>query len=341
MLRFSYVFALDGILSYNYISERVLLMSTRRPTMEHLVRESLAYAVYFAPRGKIRLLNIGHLIAQRYLSPLDKLIGFIGDAGAGKSLLIKGMFPGLELTNDDEGINIRPLPILKTMDKNYFASHTYHIDIRFESAFTQMHILVDAIKMAIEKGKRVIIEHFDLLYPHIGINAELIIGVGEEVIVTRPSIFGPLPDDIANIVFKSIKYRLMAHSAEDITSMVLEESHGLNTDKAVHTDVKHGFVLEFEDKPDIDIEKLEENVKKYIGSAEDICFYDDTHIRIGEKRKHFCTGPRIHVRNTEDIENFRLLKDFRFDPISKLYALVGIVGDERTTDINDLNKLNL
>ena len=309
--------------------------------MEHIVRESLAYAVYFAPRGKIRLLNIGHLIAQRYLSPLDKLIGFIGDAGAGKSLLIKGMFPGLELTNDDEGINIRPLPLLKTVDKNYFASHTYHIDIRFESAFTQMHTLVDAIKKAIEKGKRVIIEHFDLLYPHLGINAELIIGVGEEVIVTRPSIFGPVPDDIAKIVFKSIKYRLMAHSAEDLTSLVLEENFGYSTVNTVHTDVKHGFVLEFENKPDIDIEKLEEKVKGFIESAEDICFYDDTHIRIGEKRKCFCTGPRIHVQNTENIENFRLLKDFRFDPITKLYALVGIVGDEHIIDLHDLNKLNL
>jgi GTPase SAR1 family protein len=316
-------------------------MYNRRLKMEHIVRESLAYAVYFAPRGKNRLLNIGHLIAQRYLSPLDKLIGFIGDAGAGKSLLIKGMFPGLELTNDDEGINIRPLPLLKTMDKNFFSSHTYHLDIRFESAFTQMHVLVDAIKRAVDSGKRVIIEHFDLLYPHLGMNAELIIGVGEEVIVTRPSIFGPLPEDVANTVFKSIKYRLMAHSAEDITSLVLEEMFGIDTDKILHTDVKHGFVLEFEDKPKIDIEKLESEVRDYITNSEDICFYDDTHIRIGDSRKHFCTGPRIHVKNTEDIENFRLLKDLRFDRISKRYALVGIIGDDSTMDLNDLNKLTI
>ena len=56
--------------------------------------------------------DLGMQIAQQYLSPFDKLIGIIGEAGSGKSMLVKGMFPGLELTNDDEGVNVRPLPIL-------------------------------------------------------------------------------------------------------------------------------------------------------------------------------------------------------------------------------------
>jgi tRNA A37 threonylcarbamoyladenosine biosynthesis protein TsaE len=309
--------------------------------MDIITRQSLAYAVYFAPRGKTRLLNIGNLLAQRYLSPVDKLIGFIGDAGAGKSLLIKGMFPGLELTNDDEGINIRPLPLLKTYEKNHFASHTYHVDIRFESAFTQMHVLVDAIKMAIEGGKRVIVEHFDLLYPHIKMNAEIIIGVGEEIIVTRPSIFGPIPEDIATIVFNSIKYRQMAHSAEDITCMILQGKYNMDYQSMMNTDVKHGFVLEFKKKPDIDLVKLEEEVLDYINQGLDICYFSDTHIRIGENKKQKCTGPRIHVSNTDEIENFSLLKDFKFDPITKTYSIVGLVGDERPVDLNDLNKLNL
>lgn len=296
--------------------------------MEHIVRESLAYSVYFAPRGKHRILNIGHIIAQRYLSSLDKLIGFIGDAGAGKSLLIKGMFPGLELTNDDEGINIRPLPLLKTIDKGKLSSHTYHIDIRFESAFTQMHILVEAIKTALKEGKRVIVEHFDLLYPHLGINAELIIGIGEEVIVTRPTIFGPLPEDISKIVFKSIKYRKMAHTAEDLTSMLLEQRYNINMEEVVHTDVRHGFVLEFKQKPNIEIQTLEKEINELISKKIDICFCDDVHIKIGGEIKVFCTGPRLHVRNTSEIENFRFLKEFRFDYLSKLYALVGLVGEE-------------
>lgn len=65
------------------------------------------------PRGNIRMAELGMQIAQQYLRPTDKLIGVIGDAGSGKSMLVKGMFPGLELTNDDEGVNVRPLPLLE------------------------------------------------------------------------------------------------------------------------------------------------------------------------------------------------------------------------------------
>lgn len=305
-----------------------------------LIQESLMYAVYFAPRGKKRLLNLGHQLAQRHLSPLDKLIGFIGDAGAGKSLLIKGMFPGLELSNDDEGVNVRPLPILSNLDRGFFSSHTYHLDVRFESAFTQMHVLAESVKRAIEQDKRVIIEHFDLIFPFLGVNAEILIGIGEEVIVTRPNIFGPQPRDIADIVFKSIKYRKMAHTAEDLTCKVLEEEFCFKHSQ-VHSDVKHGFVLEFEQKPDIDIEALEKKVREYIERKIDICYLDDNHIRIGINENYHCTGPRIHVKNTGEIENFQLIKEFKYDPISKTYALAGLVGSERAIDMNDLNKFSL
>ena len=70
------------------------------------------YSYYFAPRGNRRMADLGMQLSQMYLSPFDHIIGIIGDAGAGKSLLIKGMFPGVDLTNDDEGVNIRPLPLL-------------------------------------------------------------------------------------------------------------------------------------------------------------------------------------------------------------------------------------
>ena len=75
------------------------------------------YSIYFVPRGNIRMAELGMQIAQQYLRPTDKLIGVIGDAGSGKSMLVKGMFPGLELTNDDEGVNVRPLPLLEMLDE--------------------------------------------------------------------------------------------------------------------------------------------------------------------------------------------------------------------------------
>lgn len=80
----------------------------------------LMYSSYFAPRGRNRMYALGQQLSERYLSPLDRLIGIIGDAGAGKSSLVKGMFPGLELTNDDDGVNIRPLPLLKNIDRGFF-----------------------------------------------------------------------------------------------------------------------------------------------------------------------------------------------------------------------------
>lgn len=308
--------------------------------MENLAREALAYSVYFAPRGKMRLYNLGNQLSQRYLSPTDQLIGFIGDSGAGKSILIKGMFPGLELTNDDDGINVRPLPILRCFEDEYFNSHTFHMDVRFESAFTQMHKLADAVKKAIDCGKRVVMEHFDLIYDQLGMNAQILVGVGEEVIVTRPSLFGPIPADLVNIVFKSIKIRKMVHTAEDLTFLIMEETFNTKVFPN-HNDVKHGFILEFAEKPNVDLDELERLVNEYIAKALDVSYSDDTHICIGEDKKHKCTGPRIHVRNTSEIVNFQLLKEIKFDPFTKLYSIVGIVGDERPTDLNDINKLSL
>jgi hypothetical protein len=309
-------------------------------TRMSLVDEQLLYAVYFAPRGKNRILNLGHLISQRHISATDRLIGLIGDAGAGKSLLIRGMFPGLELTNDDEGLYIRPLPILRDTGGAFFSSHTYHIDARFEWAFTQMHELAEAVKRAIDQNKRVVIEHFDLLYPLLGMNAEILIGVGEEVVVTRPNIFGPLPRDIYEIVFKSIKYRKMTHTAEDLTCKVLEEEFGFSH-KQVHSDVRHGFVLEFAHKPVLDIALVEKKVEEYIQKGLDVCYADENHISIGGSDTFHCTGPRIHVKNTSEIENFQLIKEFKYDPISKSYALIGLVGPERAADVSDLNTLSL
>lgn len=305
-----------------------------------LTHQLLKYAVYFAPRGKRRLLNLGHQIAQRHLSPMDRLVGLIGDAGAGKSLLIRGMFPGLELTNDDEGVNIRPLPLLEGLERSFFSSHTYHVDVRFELAFTQMHILVEAVHRAIELGKRVIVEHFDLIYPYLGMNAEVLIGIGEEVIVTRPNVFGPLPDTIKEIVFKSIKYRKMAHSAEDITCKVLEEEFRLSHPQ-IHSDVEHGFVIEFSSKPDIDMELLDSKVKEYLAQHYTISYLDENHICIGDDGIYHCTGPRIHVKNTGEIENFQLIKELIYNSISRSYALVGLVGPKRDIHIEDLNKLSL
>lgn len=295
--------------------------------MRVAIHEYLMQASYFAPRGKARIIELGRSIAHRYLDPADRLIGLIGDAGAGKSLLIRGMFPGLELTNDDNGINVRPLPLIRDAELGYFKSHTYHVDLRFETAFTQPFVIADAVKKAISDDRRVVLEHFDLLYPVLEINAEVLIGVGEEVIVTRPGIFGPYSQDIVNIVFTSLKYRKMAHSAEDLTAMVLAEMEISKPDD--HSDIRHGFILEFEEHPDINLDEVERKVLDLIAANEIIKYQDEHKIKIGGV-EWGCTGPRLHVCRTGDIEGYRLLKDFKCDPISNLYAVAGLVGNDAT-----------
>lgn len=287
---------------------------------------------YFAPRGHHRMYALGMQLAQLYLSPFDKLIGIIGEAGSGKSALLRGMFPGLELTNDDDGVYVRPLPLLD-QTSGYFTPHTYHVDIRFENGFTQMSVLADAITEALQSGKRVIVEHFDLVYPHLGFNANLLIGVGEQILLARPNLFGPEPGDLRDIVYDSLPYRLMAHTAEDLCEFCMP-SEDLN--RCGHDDVKNGFVITFPDhKPDFDIKEIEDKVNQLIAKNLPITYADNNHVYIGDKL-HYCTGPRIHVSRTGEIQNFHLLHDFVYDRFKKSYMLVGCVGKDAEKNLEAL-----
>jgi hypothetical protein len=284
--------------------------------------------------------ELGMQIAQQYLSPFDKLIGVIGQAGSGKSMIIKGMFPGLELTNDDEGVNVRPLPLLDVNDDDtgFYNAHTYHLDIHFEAAFTQKHVLAEAILRAVELGKRVVVEHFDLIYSLLNRNADLLIGIGEEVIITRPTIFGPEPADIAEVVFKSLPFRKMIHSAEDICEYVMHK-RGL-TEPFQHSDVRRGFVFSFQKPPELEVslDAIEQEVNELIKADIPISHHDERHIRIGEELWQ-CNGPRMHVRSAGEIKHFTLQKEYVVEPVTGRYLLVGLIGDAGSQKINDLNKI--
>ena len=298
-------------------------------------QESHIVSSYFAPRGHNRMYALGMQLAQLYLSPFDKVIGIIGEAGSGKSALIRGMFPGLELTNDDDGVYIRPLPLLEQDSMmSLFTPHTYHVDIRFENAFTQMHTLADAIIEALHNGKRVIIEHFDLIYPVLGFNANLLIGVGEQIVLSRPTIFGPEPQEIRSVVYESLPYRLMAHTAEDLCEFCMPKEE---LERCGHDDVKHGFVISFPDKePAFDIVEVEEKVNQMIRQNLPVTYEDSHHVSIGGQL-HACTGPRIHVTHTGEIENFHLLHHFIHDRFNHKYLLVGCVGKNALENLQKLD----
>jgi len=291
------------------------------------MHETLIYAVYYAPRGRLRLYRLGREIAERHLLPTDLLVGFIGAEGAGKSTLIRGIFPGLELTNDDEGINLRTAPIFDFTEADRFGPHTYHIDVRYEQAFHQLWEIADVVSAAIAHGRRVVIEHFDLLYPHLKFNAQVLFGIGEEVVVARPNVFGPDPQSIRDIVYRTVNYRKMAHSAEDITSLILSRHNG-HPIPTLHSDVKHGFVIGFVERPTIDLVLLEQAILATIAQDIPITPVDEEHISIGDDIIP-CTGVRTHVKSTSQIESFRLLPALQYSPITREHLLVGIVGEAR------------
>ena len=301
---------------------------------DRLVSHQLS--TYYAPRGRQRIFDIGIQLSQIYLHPDDRLIGIMGDPGCGKSALVKGMFPGLELTNDDDGVNVRPLPLLDAGGFGFFKPHTYHVDIRFEQGFTQLSLLADAILEAVHLGKRVVVEHFELVYPLLPINADLLIGIGEEIVVTRPSLLGPEPQEIYDMIHKSLPYRLMAHSAEDLCELFLPPEE---LERCSHGDIRHGFILYFPDtRPNVDIPALEAKVREMIALDLPITYADETHVTIGERR-HRCTGPRTHVRSTGRIENFHLLYEPIYDRRNKRWLLLGSVGPESLESLKKLEQM--
>jgi len=298
--------------------------------------ETLIYAVYYAPRGRQRLYMVAGELAHRYLYPTDLIVGIIGAEGAGKSTLIKGLFPGLELTNDDDGVNTPAAPLFHFSPENYFAPHTFHIDARYESAFRQQYEIVEAVTRAVSHGRRVVIEHFDRLYDALGYNAQILFGIGEEIIVARPNVFGPFPAAIKTVVEKTIKYRLMAHSAEDITGFILQRDYNYQF-PIHHSDVKHGFVISFPQKPDIVPAELEAKVREIIRQNVPIQPAGENQISIGGHVLP-CTGTRTHVKRSGEIEDFRLVKEFAYHPILKEYMLVGIVGPQESAGYEDITK---
>lgn len=290
------------------------------------IKDTLIYASYYAPRGRKRMYILGSQLSKMYLYPSDLIIGIIGSEGSGKSTLIKGLFPGLELTNDDDGVNLRPCPLFTFSEDDFFSGHTFHLDIRYELAFRQKFEIVDAINKALACERRVVIEHFDLIYEQLGYNAQILIGIGEEVRVYRPSVFGPSPLAVKKRTEENLRYRLMTHTAEDLVQFILSRDYKF-VPTVLHSDIRHGFVIGFPEKPDIELEDVESKVLEII--QKDIPIKPDKgdYIKAGDEQI-FCSGKRIHVKSTGEIENFRLLKDFVYDKISNQYLIVGIVGRE-------------
>lgn len=71
-----------------------------------------------------------------------------------------------------------------------------------------------------------------------------------------------------------------------------------------------------------------------------ISYLDPMHILIGDQR-HYCTGPRMHVKSTGKIKNFQLYQDFLIHPITKNSQILGLVNIPSDYKLADLNSLQL
>lgn len=303
--------------------------------MRNLLQEYMVSAQYFAPRGRERLMFLGEQIAHKHLHYNDRLIGIVGDAGSGKSCLINGMFPGLELSNDDDIVNPRKIMQVRDLVQDIPDAATYHLDMRFQMAFTQMYEIVDFVRKVLEMNRRVVIEHFNLLYQALGVNADIIVGIGEEIIVTRPTIFGPIPESIYEMVHTSLTFRKMAHTAEEVVAQVLIKNFDISINDFYSSDIRNGFVLKFNKKPNIDLHKLEVLSQEMLSQNLDVSYFDEDHIQMGEKIIP-CDGARFHVNNTSEIENFSLVKKLMKDPKTNVYNLIGVIDG----NLNDLENRN-
>lgn len=297
------------------------------------------YNFFFAPRGNRRLMELGRKITQMYLNPFDKIIGIIGAKDSGKSMLIRGMFPGIQMVESEDEFDILNMPLLNVEDVGFYTPKTFHVDVRSAQKYVSLENIAEAVLHVISKNKRVIVEHFEILYPALQRNADLLIGIGEEVIVTRPSLFGPLPDNLKDIVFNSLIYRKMAHSAEDLFGFCVKD---MEKPRCIRSDIKHGFMLNYTEKPSFDLEEIEGEILELIHKDLPIKPYDQNHIQIGDYVMD-CTGPLLHVESTGKIEDFSLVKEYYYEPKFHLYAVAGTVGykHEETETNEELNNIEV
>lgn len=300
-----------------------------------LIQEYTIYSLYFAPRGRERLLFLGDQIGRRHLHFGDKLIGIIGDAGSGKSSLIRGMFPGLELTNDDDRLDTHKIMQVRDLEENFANATTFHLDMRFQMAFTQMHEIVTFVQNALEHQRRVIVEHFNLLFPALEQHADVMVGIGEEIIVVRPTIFGPLPQNIYDTVHTSLLYRKMAHTVEDLTIQLLQNEFHIDHKIFFSSDIRNGFLLRFTEAPQLDIIKLATRIEQRLAENLSISYADESHIMIGDTLAS-CSGPRLHIRNTSEVRDFLLHPELIRDHTTDTYCLIGTFG----TKYHDCGSIN-
>ena len=87
-----------------------------------------------------------------------------------------------------------------------------------------------------------------------------------------------------------------------------------------------GGIVAYDPRVKHEVLHVEQKVLDIINQEMPVTYVDENHINVGG-RIHKCSGPRIHVPNTGNIENFKLLPHLIHDPFKRRYLLVGCVGE--------------
>jgi hypothetical protein len=155
-------------------------------------------------------------------------------------------------------------------------------------------------------------------------------------LVVRPTVFGPIPQDVYDFMHTSLKYRKMAHTVEDVTIQLLVNEFGVNHDLFFSSDIKNGFLLRFVRPVELDFDKLAERVGQRLAENLPVRYQDETHITIGDSVM-YCTGPRLHLSNTEEVGDFTLIRKFIRDEKTDTYCLVGMLRQQEEEHSNPYN----
>ena len=290
------------------------------------MNDLLFFSVYFSPRDPAGMQRLGNRLAQRHLMPLDRLIGIIGDKACGKSSFTRGMFPGVELMDETEGYDPTVVSGLELSKSLFYNKQTYHAVVSEELTESQLEEFAQCVFNLLDNDKRVIVENFERLYPYLKLNAQLLIGIGGEIIATRPNVFGPEPEMVAKNVYRTLKNRRLAYGAQLLTQKVITRMlpDGVSFDQG---NIKQGFVLEFEKKPDINIDEVERQVNQMIAENAEIA---------GSVAE---TGMRMYCERAGEIGSCSLIKELSQNPINMRYQLIGSVGGETVMPAKYLNSI--
>jgi hypothetical protein len=97
-------------------------------------------------------------------------------------------------------------------------------------------------------------------------------------------------------------------------------------------------LLRFTKNIDLNFEALSKRIHQRLAENLDVHYLDENHIKIGDSVTP-CSGPRLHLHNTSEVEGFSLVKGFVRDEKTDTWCLVGMLrpAEERADSLRNFH----